>query len=89
MPPVPPAVPPVAPVLPPAELLPIEPDVAPEVLPGAFPGTVIEILEANHLFKRETRPRAGLNGANAGSAYGDDTPMADLTPLATWLKTLK
>ncbi len=61
----------------------------PEVLPGAFPGTVIEIPEANHLFKRETRPRAGLNGANAGSAYGDDTPMADLTPLATWLKTLK
>ncbi len=61
----------------------------PAALPGAFPGTVIEIPEANHLFKRETRPRAGLNGANAGSAYGDDTPLADLAPLAAWVKGLK
>jgi len=61
----------------------------PAALPAEFPGTVIEIPEANHVFKRETRPRAGLNGANAGSAYGDDTPMADLAPLAAWVKTLK
>jgi len=61
----------------------------PAALPAAFPGTVIEIPEANHLLKRETRPRAGLSGANAGSAYGDDTPMADLTPLLPWLKGLK
>lgn len=61
----------------------------PATLPAGFPGTVIEIREANHLFKRETRPRAGLNGANAGLAYGDDTPMADLAPLAAWVKTLR
>lgn len=61
----------------------------PAALPVEFPGTVIEIPEANHVFKRETRPRAGLNGANAGSAYGDDTPMADLAPLAAWVKTLR
>ena len=61
----------------------------PATLPAAFPGTVIEIPEANHLFKRETRPRTGLSGANAGSAYGDDTPLADLAPLAAWLKGLK
>ena len=61
----------------------------PATVPAAFPGKVIEIPEANHLFKKETRPRAELNGANAGSAYGDDTPMADLAPLAAWLKALK
>lgn len=61
----------------------------PDALPVGFPGAVIDIPEANHVFKRETRPRVGLNGANAGSAYGDDTPLADLAPLAAWVKTLK
>jgi hypothetical protein len=61
----------------------------PAVLPEGFRPAVIEIRDANHLLKRETRPRAGLSGANAASAYGDDTPMADLTPLADWLKSLK
>ena len=61
----------------------------PPILPTAFSGAVIELPDANHLLKRETRPRAELSSANAGSAYGDDTPMADLTPLATWLKGLK
>lgn len=59
----------------------------PATLPASFPGTVIEIREANHLFKRESRPRSELNGANA--AYGDDTPMADLAPIEVWLKSLK
>ena len=61
----------------------------PATVPAGFTGTVIEIPEANHLFKRETRPRAGLSGANAGSAYGDDTPLANLAPLAQWLRALK
>lgn len=61
----------------------------PATLPAALPAAVLEIPEANHLLKRETRPRTGLSGANAGSAYGDDTPMADLSPLAAWLKGLK
>lgn len=60
----------------------------PETLPADFKGAVIQIPEANHLFKRETRPRAGLAGAAAVTTYGDDTPLADLTPLATWLKQL-
>ena len=61
----------------------------PAVLPASFAGTVFEIAEANHLLKRETRPKMGLSGANAASTYGDDTPLADLTPLAGWLKNLK
>ncbi len=61
----------------------------PESFPSGFRVPVLELPDANHLLKREPRPRAGLNGANAGSAYGDDTPMADLAPLAEWLNTLK
>jgi pimeloyl-ACP methyl ester carboxylesterase len=61
----------------------------PEPLPSGFKGTVIDILNANHLLKQETRPRAELTGANAGSAYGDATPQADLSPVANWLKGLK
>jgi len=61
----------------------------PEVLPQDFKGTVLEIPGANHLFKQETRAKAGLTGATAMSAYGDDTPMADLTLVAAWLKGLK
>ena len=60
----------------------------PAALPEGFRGTVIEIPGANHLFKRETRAREGLAGSAAGSAYGDDTPLADLAPLAAWLKGL-
>lgn len=61
----------------------------PDGLPTDFKGVVIQIPEANHLFKRETRPRAGLSGPAAATTYGDATPMADLTPLAAWLKNLK
>ncbi len=61
----------------------------PEVMPAEFKGTVIQIPEANHLFKRETRDKAGLAGPAAMTAYGDGTPLADLAPLAAWLKTLK
>lgn len=61
----------------------------PEVLPAGFKGAVIEIPQANHLFKRETRPRAGLDGLAAATTYGDSTPLADLAPLAAWLGTLR
>lgn len=61
----------------------------PDVMPADFKGTVIQIPEANHLFKRETRAKAGLAGTAAISAYGDSTPLADLSPLAAWLKALK
>lgn len=61
----------------------------PEALPAEFKGAVIEIPEANHLLKHETRGRAGLSGLTAATAYGDATPLADLAPLAAWLKDLK
>ncbi len=61
----------------------------PEAMPPDFKGTVIQVPEANHLFKRETRSRVGLAGPVAASTYGDSTPMADLTPVALWLKQLK
>lgn len=50
---------------------------------------MIQIPEANHLFKQENRSRSGLSGAAAMTAYGDNTPMADLAPVAAWLKDPK
>jgi len=61
----------------------------PEAVPPGFNGTVLEVPEANHLFKRETRARATLDGRSALSAYGDSTPLADLGPVARWLEALK
>ncbi len=58
------------------------------LVPPTFKGSVLDLPGANHLLKRETRPAADLSGANAGSAYGDDTPLADLAPVAAWLATL-
>ena len=58
------------------------------IVPASFKGTVIDLPGANHLLKLEPRPRKELSGANAASAYGDDTPMADLGPIAAWLATL-
>ena len=61
----------------------------PATVPPEFKGTVLQIPEANHLFKRETRDKASLAGPAALTTYGDTTPLADLSPLAAWLKTLK
>ncbi len=61
----------------------------PEVLPADFKGTVLNIPGANHLLKRETRTLAELSGPSAITTYGDSTPLADLAPLAAWLKALK
>ncbi len=61
----------------------------PEAIPPDFKGTVIQVPEANHLFKRETRSRVGLSGVSAATTYGDSTPMADLSPVAAWLKQLR
>jgi len=61
----------------------------PATVPAEFKGAVLEIPGANHLFKQESRTRAELNGATAATTYGDATPLADLTPLAAWLKDLK
>jgi hypothetical protein len=61
----------------------------PAVIPPAFHGTVLEIAEANHLLKREARPRAELNPVSALAGYGDEVPLADLGPVAAWLKGLR
>ena len=61
----------------------------PAEVPATYKGTVIDLPGANHLLKQESRPRAELNGATAMTAYGDSTPLADLKPLATWLRQLK
>jgi len=60
----------------------------PTKTPATFRGTVLELPGANHLLKRESRLGI-LRPQEAVLAYGDDTPLADLTPIATWLKTLK
>ena len=59
------------------------------VIPKSFHGTVIDLPGANHLLKKEIRARPELNPALALTAYGDDTPLADLGPLSTWLRNLK
>ena len=59
----------------------------PDPLPP-FRGTVLELPGANHLLKRETREARTLDGPAAAETYGDDTPLADLAPLAAWLATL-
>ena len=60
----------------------------PDPLP-AFRGTVLELPGANHVLKRETRDPKALDGPAAAETYGDDTPLADLAPLAAWLATLR
>ena len=61
----------------------------PALLPAAFHGTALEVPGANHLFKREPRPKAQLDGASALAGYGDEVPLADLGPIAAWLKGLR
>ena len=61
----------------------------PSTLPEALKPRVIDLKDANHLLRKETRPRSEINGSNAMSAYNDETPMADLSPLARWLEMLR
>jgi hypothetical protein len=60
----------------------------PAAVPPSFRGTVLEIPGANHLFKREDRPRQELDGGSALARYGDDVPLADLGPVSQWLRRL-
>ncbi len=61
----------------------------PATLPESLKPKVIDLVDANHLLRKETRPRSEINGANAMSGYNDSTPMADLSPLERWLETLR
>jgi hypothetical protein len=57
--------------------------------PVGFRGALLDLPGANHVLKRETRDPKTLDGPRAAETYGDDTPLADLSPLAAWLKTLR
>ena len=59
----------------------------PEKIPPSYLGRVIDLPGANHLLKQEYRSRSSLLGPEALLAYGDDTPLADLSPLGLWLKS--
>jgi len=61
----------------------------PAAVPESFRGAVLEIPGANHLFRAEPRAKADLDPASALAAYGDDTPLADLSALAAWLRALR
>lgn len=61
----------------------------PESIPGTYQGTVLVLPESNHFLRRETRPRAELDGAMGMSGYGGDTPMSDLGAMAAWLKRIQ
>ena len=61
----------------------------PAAVPETFSGTILEIPGANHLFRTEPRAKADLDPASALAAYGDDTPLADLSPVAAWLRQLR
>ena len=61
----------------------------PEKIPTPYLGLVIDLPGANHLLKQEERPRTSLLGPEVLLAYGDDTPLAELSPLANWLKAFR
>ena len=61
----------------------------PAKAPADVHGAFLRIPDANHLLKREPRPATELTAPLAVSAYGDDTPLADLGKLAAWLKQVK
>ena len=50
-----------------------------------YRGNVIDVPNANHHFRQELRKRESLDGASAISNYSDDTPMADLSVVITWI----
>jgi hypothetical protein len=58
----------------------------PSMIPSSYRGRVIDLPGANHLLKQENRSAASLVGSEALDTYGDATPLADLRPLAQWLK---
>jgi len=61
----------------------------PPRLSDVYKGTIIEIPNANHHFREEVRHRDALDGASAISNYSDDIPMADLSAVIAWIKSLR
>ena len=61
----------------------------PQDIPSTFHGTVLDIKDANHLLRTETRPRTGLDGKTALEGYRDERPLADLSAVADWIRELR
>jgi len=61
----------------------------PALVPSGFPGRVIDVPDANHVFKLETKPRADLDPKSALEGYADNRPMADLAAVAAWIQALR
>jgi hypothetical protein len=61
----------------------------PAPVPTSFIGQTFVIPGANHVFRLEPRSRAELDPAKALEGYKDDRPLADLSPLAAWIKALR
>ncbi len=61
----------------------------PLLLPQGFRPAVLDLPLTNHLLRQETRATAELDPMKARTAFGAETPMADLMPLATWLRSLR
>ena len=60
----------------------------PDPIPATFKGAVIDLPDANHVLRREAREAATLRAPDALAAYADGTPLADLSPLAAWIRNL-
>ena len=60
----------------------------PDRFPSGFHGLVLDIPQANHLLKREERLKSTLKASAAVRNYSDETPLADLSSIAEWLKRL-
>ena len=60
----------------------------PDTVPASYKGAILEVPQANHVFREEPRRRSDLNGATALEGYRDDRPLANLELIASWIKTL-
>ena len=60
----------------------------PPRLSEAYKGSIIEIPNANHHFREEPRSKDYLDGATAASNYSDDIPLADMSAVIAWIKSL-
>lgn len=60
----------------------------PPGIEGFYKGASIDLPNANHHFRQEPRPKDSLDGTSAASAYSDDAPLADLSAVAAWVKSL-
>jgi len=61
----------------------------PAGLPQGFRPKVLDRPETNHLLRQESRSVGELTPAKARERYGDGAPLADLSPVSSWLQGLQ